>query len=69
MTKIPPTNAEGYADPTAQAALEAIAQADEALENRASFLIRVLKFIISNAGFELLNRIELKDRKTGREFL
>lgn len=32
------------------------------------FLIKVLKFIIAESGFELLARIEIKDKKTGRCF-
>ena len=37
-------------------------------EKRLNTLIFVLKYIIRLAGFELLNRIELKDRQTGREY-
>jgi len=35
---------------------------------RVNTLIFVLKYITRLAGFELLNRIEIKDRKTGREY-
>lgn len=35
---------------------------------RMNTLIFVLKYITRLAGFELLNRIEIKDRKTGREY-
>ena len=31
-------------------------------------LIKVLKYIISKSGFELVSRIEIKDKKTGRVF-
>lgn len=41
---------------------------DAALEGKVNFLIKVLKFIIAESGFELLARIELKDKKTGRCF-
>lgn len=61
-------NAEGYADPTAYNALKPIIQADAALEGKVNFLIKVLKFIITESGFELLARIELRDKKTGRCF-
>lgn len=30
--------------------------------------VQVLKFIIAESGFELLARIEIKDKKTGRCF-
>ena len=60
-------NAEGYVDPTAYAALQSIVN-DEKAEKKAAYLIAVLKFIIRESGFELLNRIELRDKRTGRDF-
>lgn len=60
-------NAEGYVDPTAYAALKSISH-DEKAEKKAAYLICVLKFIVRESGFELLNRIELRDRRTGRIF-
>ena len=66
--KNPYYNSEGYADPTAYGALKPIMQADAALESKVNVLIKVLKFIINEAGFDVTNRIELCDRKTGRVF-
>lgn len=66
--KNPHFNASGCPDPTAYEALKPIIKEDTELENRVNFLIKVLKFIISQSGFELLNRIEIKDKKTGRTF-
>lgn len=66
--KNPYCNDEGYADPTAYEALRPIIKADTALDDKVHFLIKVLKFITTEAGFKLLNRIELQDRKTGRTF-
>lgn len=60
-------NAEGYVDPTAYAALKSIVD-DEKTEKKAAYVVSILKFIIRESGFELLNRIELKDRKSGRTF-
>lgn len=60
-------NSEGYVDPTAYAALKSIAN-DEKTEKKAAYLLSVLKFIIRESGFELVNRIELKHRQTGRIF-
>ena len=37
-------------------------------QKRVNTLIFGLKYITRLAGFELLNRIEIKDRKTGREY-
>lgn len=61
-------NSEGYKDLTAYEAIQIVAKENEALENKVSFLIRVLKFIAREAGFDIQNRIELKDRHSGRVF-
>lgn len=68
MNEIPFRNPSGCADPTAFQALEPIAEKDAELERKVNFLIKALKFIIHEAGFELLARIEIKDVKTGRIF-
>lgn len=44
------------------------AEEHEALDAKVNTLIKVLKFIIAESGFELAARIELRDRKTGRFF-
>ena len=69
MSPKPWENAEGYTDPTAYAALTNI-QAEEsaALDARVNTLIKVLKYIIAVSGFEMINRIELRDKKSGRCF-
>lgn len=64
----PKYNASGCADPTAYEALKPIIKEDAELEYNVYFLIKVLKFIISQSDFELLNRIEIKDKKSGRMF-
>ena len=61
-------NSEGYADPTAYAALYKIRQEEIQQGRRVTELIRVLKYIIDNSGFELAARIELREKKTGKEF-
>lgn len=62
-------NAEGYVDPTAYNAIKKVsAEEHEALDAKVNTLIKVLKFIIAESGFELAARIELRDRKTGRFF-
>lgn len=61
-------NPEGYADPTAQAALQPIQRMQDESDMRLAEWIKVLKKTIDLAGYELLNRIELKDRKTGRTY-
>ena len=62
-------NSEGYADPTAYAGMrEVIIQEGHEADRRAFDLIRVLKFIVGLAGFELIERVQLKDTKTGKEY-
>ncbi len=61
-------NCEGYKDPTAHAAMSKILREENDQQRRVSELIGVLKYIIDAAGFDLLERIEIRDRKTGREY-
>jgi hypothetical protein len=61
-------NAEGYSDPTAYEGLKDIIAEETALEKKVNFLIKIIKYIIAESGFELLNRVEIKDTKTGRTF-
>lgn len=69
MSPKPWENAEGYADPTAYAALTNIqVEKSAALDARVNTLIKVLKYIIAVSGFEMVNRIELRDKKSGRCF-
>lgn len=57
-------NSEGYHDPTAFALIEK----ENNLEYRVNTLIKVLKNIVALSGFELIARIEIKDKHSGREF-
>ena len=61
-------NSEGYSDPTAYAALYKIAQEEYEQSRRVAELVRVLKYIIDKSGFELTARIELREKRTGKEF-
>lgn len=38
-------------------------------EKRVAELIRVLKYIVNVSGFEVIGRIGLRNRKTGRKYL
>lgn len=64
----PEYNSEGYADPTAYYGTKEIIREENETEKRAYDLIKVLKFIIRSCGFELIERVKIKDTKTGREF-
>lgn len=68
MADNPKLNSEGYYDPTAYNGLRNILREENALERDVTTLIKVLKYIIGKAGFELVGRIEIKDKKTGRVF-
>jgi hypothetical protein len=61
-------NNEGYADPTAFYGTKQIVKEEAETERRANELIKVLKFIIRSCGFELIERVKIKDTKTGKEF-
>lgn len=61
-------NAEGYNDPTAHNAITKVIREENEQQRRVNALIGSLKSLIDLAGFDLLNRIEVRDRKTGREY-
>ena len=56
-------NKEYYDDLTAYEALKNVET-----EQRANKLVAVLKYIIKVSGFELVKRIHLRDKKTGKEY-
>lgn len=68
MVKFPKHNASGCPDPTAHDALPPIAQADAALEARTTRLIKAMKTMIDLAGYDLVARIEIRDRESGKIF-
>ena len=61
-------NKEGYSDPTAYRGMMAVLREENEQQRRLTSLIYVLKYIIDLAGYDLLHRIELKDRKTGKDY-
>lgn len=65
-------NKEGYTNPTAGEAIGTVVKEErkEERERNAAVttLITMLKQIISLAGFELVGRIVLKDKVTGKEY-
>ena len=63
MTK-PWQNKSGCNDPTAYAATKPIS--DE--EQRVSDLVKVIRQIVRWAGFDLLNRMEFRERNSGRTY-
>ena len=61
-------NKEGYNDPTAYKGMMAALRDETDQQRRLTALISVLKYIIDIAGYDLMNRIEVKDRRTGKEY-
>ena len=61
-------NSEGYSDPTAYNAMTKVMREERERLRRVSLAINIMKNVADLAGFDLLNRITLKDRKTGREY-
>lgn len=69
MTKENPFyNSEGYPDPTAYEGTKTVIKVENKIEKKCSFLIDILKFIIRESGFELINRIELRHKESGKVF-
>lgn len=64
----PRKNSEGYPDPTAFEGVRRAERLEREAEHRANALIGAIKSLINLAGFDLLERIAVKDRRTGREF-
>jgi len=63
-------NIEGYRDPTVGDAFKNIAQKnreEERLE-RVGLTISIMKKVAELAGFEIVGRITLLDKKTGRTY-
>lgn len=64
----PRKNTEGYPDPTAFEGMRRAERMERDAEQRSNALIGAIKSLINLAGFDLLARIEIRDRRTGREF-
>lgn len=64
----PKRNSEGYPDPTAYNAIQRADQELTEAHGRVNLAIRTIKSMLFLADLELVGRIELRDRKTGRYF-
>lgn len=61
-------NAEGYKVSTAYQGMKKVMKEEREADKRANDLIRMLKFVIRSCDFELLERVQLRDIKSGREY-
>jgi len=59
---------DGYDDPTAGAAMRLKTPEELEMDERVNSTIRRLRREAKEAGFFLIGRIQLQDRKTGRVF-
>lgn len=67
----PFNNSEGYPDPTAYYAIKAVMQEErekKELERKVHNLVTVLKLVADWAGFEFVGRIQLRHKKSKKEF-
>lgn len=64
MAKKPWENSSGRYDPTAYAGAKEISRE----EQRVAALVSCIRYIARLAGFEILNRIELRDVKSRRTY-
>ena len=64
----PFNNSEGYPNPTEYYALKSIIQEEKELEKKVHNLVNVLKFVTDWAGFEFIGRIQLRHKKSRKEF-
>ena len=61
-------NAEGYPDPTAYKALNPIVREEKELEKKVRALVDIIHDVSHIAGFEVVGKIHLKHKRTGKEF-
>lgn len=68
MGNNPRLNSEGYSDPTAYEALQPIIKDEAKRQQRVSEFVDLMKRFADLCGYEILNRVALKDKKTGKEY-
>lgn len=66
--KISNRNIAGYPDPTAYSALSAVQKELDMDDCRVQAFIRSIKTIINQSGYDLVARLEIRDRRTGRNY-
>lgn len=64
-------NSEGYSDPTADKAIKNVRKKESGKEPtppEVMKLVNMIRSIASLAGFEVIGRVALRDRYTGKEY-
>lgn len=68
MAHNPMFNASGCKDPTAYEAVKHISKEQHDMNTRVHNVITTIKNIVEWAGFEIVGRIHIRDKRTGKEF-
>lgn len=62
-------NCEGYSDPTAGVAMAAVKREEvQELTDKNHKLIQAIRNVVDLAGFEIIGRITLKHKRSGKVF-
>ena len=64
----PRFNASGCKDPSAGEAISHISKEEHELNQKVHNLVKIVKKLIDLTDFELIGRIQIKDKRTGKEF-
>lgn len=68
MSNNPFLNGEGYPDPTAYQGMKNVVKEEQELEKKIHDLTHIIKKLSDILGFEIVERIHFRHKKTGREF-
>ena len=61
-------NSEGYPDPTAGGAISSAAKEEQDIDKLNHKVIQSFRLLVDLAGFEIVGRVTLKHKKSGRIF-
>ena len=61
-------NGSGYTDPTASPILHAIQKREMEADENANRIIKLIKDLLRICDFELIKRIQIRHKPTGREY-
>lgn len=61
-------NGSGYSDFTAYKAIKNVSDEERKIERAANMIVATVKNILELAGFEPIGRIQIKHKKSGKEF-
>lgn len=61
-------NGSGYRDPTASPVLQAIYKREMEADENANRIIKLIKDLLRTCDFELIERIQIRHKPTGREY-